>query len=72
MSLHCVARACVHLAAEALHRLMSQTSSLLTFTRDNPLVSFVLQGVPSVSETRVDSKKVMPMGCCVFALCCCC
>jgi hypothetical protein len=37
---------------------MSTTSSLFVMSRDNPLLSFVVRGVPTIAETRIDSKKV--------------
>ena len=44
-------------AAEALNRLLSRTTSLFSLSRENPLLSFVVGGIPTVAETRVDSKK---------------
>ena len=44
--------------SEALSSFISRSSSLFTFSLSNPLLSLFTGGLPSVAESRVDSKRV--------------
>lgn len=44
--------------SEALSSFLSRSSSLFTFSLSNPLLSLFTGSLPSVAESRVDSKRV--------------
>lgn len=43
--------------ADAFSSFLSRSASLFTFSLDNPLLSLLARGLPSVAESRVDSKR---------------
>ena len=42
---------------EALTQLLSRTTSVFTLSVSNPLLTFMVRGIPAVREDKVDSKK---------------